>query len=208
MNLREQAQSAADVVAEAQKAYTLAFNAYYDTLEVLEDTRFWQIMGWYREEVFTCTFGLKRNNRDAAHELLRKALVSHYPNFTITEAMQFAKTYEAKVAAIYKPLFDTVEDRGDDGYGDLLDSLPLVGEELYLRCLDPIPFNGSNSQFEEAVKAACSDYRHDTPHVCWEFKKFVLQGENYNRMFLKDKCQEFFVAHAQRTPSNPVKRYT
>ena len=204
-NELQEAQLAANAVADAQTVYAEAFNAYYDTLEVLEDTRFWQIMDWYREEVkhlllrevvllneFTCTLGLKRNNRDAAHELLRKALVGHYHNFTVTEAMRFAKTYEAKVAAIYKPLFDTVEGRGDDGYDDLLDSLPLVGKEFYVRCLDSASFNGSNARFEKAVKEACSNYRHDTPHVCFEFKKFVLQGENYNRMDLKDKCQSFF----------------
>jgi hypothetical protein len=46
-------------------------------------------------------------------------------------AVSFVVTYEVMVAALYKPLFDVVDDQGDDGFGDVLDSFPLFGEERY-----------------------------------------------------------------------------
>ena len=46
-------------------------------------------------------------------------------------AIRFVSTYVSKVAELYKPLFEVIEGYGDDGYGDLLDSFPLFGQERY-----------------------------------------------------------------------------
>jgi len=80
-------------------------------------------------------------------------------------AMRFIRTYNKKVDALYKPLFDTIDGFGDDGYGDILDSFPLFGRERY----------------EKALKGEIEGSSKDQ-----------YQGENYMRMSLEDVFKKKF----------------
>ncbi len=48
---------------------------------------------------------------------------------TFDELVSFMENWQAVTAALHETLFDIVTDKGDDGYSDLCDALPLIGRQ-------------------------------------------------------------------------------
>lgn len=198
--LKEAQKVAIAAHSESRQTYRLAFRKWFHSLDLLDDKRFWSLLNHYRLEVI---LGIVRGVRvkdiaDAAHEFFRKS-VTHDGDWSYEEAAAFAVTYRAKMVATNDPLYDTITDRGDDAYSDLLDSLPLVGPEIYQRSLEG-DFS-RNATFEKAVRESLSRTVADTlidaeegdlKHHIAAVQQFVLHGENYNATSLEEKAEQFF----------------
>ena len=176
----------------AQQAYHAAFRAFFDGLPALQDDRFWQLQPLLVQEVGQFRFKYGRTNgvEQAAQELFRKPLADNVAagsqggcGYSLHEAVGFAKAWEGFRRRLYRPLFDVVEDRSDDGYGDLLDGLPLAGRQVVDGAL--AGEFGNHRQFEQAVESACQT----TPGLA----ELILQGENYLAMHLFEAGQAAFV---------------
>jgi hypothetical protein len=181
-----------------------------ESIEPLEDGRFWDLLKHYRSEVIQYVMLYGRDTESAADEFFRKSTFGSMRgvDWNFDEAMAFIAAYEIKVKSLYQPLFDIVEGRGDDGYGDLLDSLPLAGRETYEKCLTRKFFD--NEEFEDFVKHSAqtiitkhcsSGFQLDTNKVVIKFQKHILNGENYNRMKLREQAEKFFVHKVENDQS-------
>ena len=186
-------QGAATAYRAAEQNYHAAFRDYFDgEITPLPEDRFWQLQRVFVREVVTYRFGYGRSNgvEQAARELFRKPLADDFhgrgdddaPRYSLREAIQFARSWRELSRRLYRPLFDVVEGRGDDAYGDLLDALPLAGREVVHKSLDHA--YGNHRQFEQDVRDACGDQ----PRLA----ELILHGENYVAMALMEAAQEYF----------------
>lgn len=167
----------------AEDAFEHGFDEYMHELEFLPDDRFFEIVELYLKEVVG--FRLRRGNTNgvgmAAWELFRKALCGEQ-GYDGIEMLRFAKTYGAVRQRLYTPLFDVVKSRGDDGYGDLLDNLPLLGQEAYVAML-----GGKYSEDDILNEAMKVEERN--------FFSFVWRGENYHKESLWDAASKYCFFH-------------
>jgi hypothetical protein len=189
MNVNE----AASQFRVAQENYDKSFRAYFaNEVTSLPDDRFWQLQSVFVGEVASFRFGYGRTNgvEQAARELFRKPLASDFngrgnrdvPRYSMHEAIQFAKSWRELTRRLYQPLFDVIEDRSDDAYGDLLDALPLAGRDVVQKLLGREFAN--QDQFEQTVRDACKE--------CPQMAELTLRGENYVGMSLMDAAREYF----------------
>jgi len=147
-------------------------------------------------EVICFRFGYNRTYgvEHAARELFRKPLANDFHRhdvqpalrYTLTEATQFAKSWQQLSRRLYQPLFDVVTDRSDDAYSDLLDALPLAGRTVIEASLAR-EYNQSQ-RFEQAVRAACTS--------CPPLAGLILHGEHYIGMLLGDAARDYFAMAA------------
>ncbi len=105
------------------------------------------------------------------------------------EAMQFANMWDSMSDKLYKPLFDIINDRGDDAYGDLLDALPLAGREVVERALKK-EFANEN-ELGAAIRTSVESFEDGKARI-------ILRGENYFAMSLRDEARRRFVYEAQQ----------
>ncbi len=199
----EVAVAAAMAHSKAQASYKKAFRDYFNSLEVLDDDTFWKMLDHLRMLLIERRVNGQALKR-AVDELFR--LPSFWqgclrgtcgggkdPGYTTIDAIRFAKTYDEKKAALYDPLFDVVTGRGDDSYGDLLDSLPILGRELYENCVNK-KFRNNRAFGAARAKAALAVAPH--PQTAGLLTNFVLNGENYVEMSLFDEAESRFVQYA------------
>ena len=202
----------------ADVTYHEGFRAYMDDLDCLNDDRFWAILNKFRSllnrKSLSTTLAVDELFRLAtetdlvaqAEEYQERGIDVGDNNYSTLETIRFAKTYRVKAAALCKPLFDVIEGRGDDSYGDLLDNLPLMGQDMYKQLIG----NGEKSNyrnhsvFESAVKDVIllEDFGSDTDKaLAWDeykgdknrMRKHVLQGENYNGLRLAEQAERRFI---------------
>jgi hypothetical protein len=182
---------------EAKKQYNTAFRDYFaNQVTELPEDRFWELQAVFQRDVCTFRFGYKRTNgvEQAAGEFFRKPLANDFgkaPTYSLEEAISFAKSWQGWRGRLYEPLFDVVEDRGDDAYGDLLDALPLAGRDLVGKA--QAGEFGNQQQFDAAV---LEGYGGND-----QLAKLILHGENYVAMSLCDGAQEYFAAKAETWPT-------
>jgi hypothetical protein len=165
--------------------------------------RFWELAWVLRNEVYQFRFGYGRTNgvQDAASEFFRKPYADDFgpnfrsaePTYTLDEAIQLAKTWRHVTRDLYDPLFDVVEGRSDDAYGDLLDALPLAGRDVVQKALDR-EF-GNNIQFERAVCDVCQARGQG------KMADLILHGENYVATALYDAASRFFAIQSDQGPT-------
>jgi len=178
---------------EAQENYNTAFRDYFaNQVTELPEDRFWELQEVFQRDVCTFRFGYKRTNgvEQAASEFFRKPLADDFgksPRYSLEEAIRFAKSWQGWQRRLYQPLFDVVEDRGDDAYGDLLDALPLAGRDLVSNTL-ACEF-GNQRQFDAGVLEGCGGNE--------QLAKLILHGENYVAMSLADAAQEHYATNAE-----------
>ena len=193
MNARE----AAAVFRAAQENYHAAFRDYFaNEIISLPNERFWQLQQVFVREVLTYRFGYGLTNgvAQACREFFRKPWANDFgkhASYTLEEAIRFAKSWQGWRGRLYQPLFNVVEDRGDDAYGDLLDALPLAGRDLVGKAL--AREFGNQRQFEAVVQDGCAGNE--------KLAKLILHGENYVAMALAEAAQEYFAA--QRDGETP-----
>lgn len=184
----------------AQESYHTAFRDHFaNDIEALMDERFWQLHTVFLREVvlYRIAYGRSHGIGQAAEELFRKPLAGDFRgygesgadkplHYSMTEAIQFAKSWQRLSRRLYEPLFNVVEDRSDDAYGDLLDALPLARREVAENSLGRMYGNGE--QFEEAVRDACGGHP--------ELAQLILRGENYVGMALQDAARDYYASAA------------
>ena len=182
---------------EAKEHYNTAFRDYFASqVTELPDDRFWELQAVFQRDVCTFRFGYKRTNGvdQAAREFFRKPLADDFgkaPRYSLEEAIRFAKTWDGWRKKLYQPLFDVVEDRGDDAYGDLLDALPLAGSDLVGNAL--AREFGNQQQLDAGVLEGCGGNE--------QLAKLILHGENYVAMALADAAQEHYATNAEDWPT-------
>jgi hypothetical protein len=180
---------------DAREAYHKLFRQHFNNQVLpLSERRFWQLQPVFTEEVYRYRFGYGRTNgvEQAARELFRKPLADDFHgrdgqpvlSYTLVEATQFAKTWQDLQRQLYTPLFDVVDGRGDEAYGDLLDALPLAGRSVVEASL--AGEYGNNRVFEEAVLEVCLSA------TMLQLTDLILHGENYVGMSLFDAAMECF----------------
>jgi len=96
--------------------------------ELLPDDEFWPLVAELNRWI-----EMRKNHAIAAEQFIHTLTYNHVRGLETdrTTAMRFVKTYNEKSHALYKPLYDVIKNCGDDGYGDILDSFPLFGQERY-----------------------------------------------------------------------------
>ena len=196
-----------------------AFRHYMAELPVLDGDRFWEILEKYFRPLVVERIYRQDAAKDAISEFFRvqsaagKVQVYDARNggyryeecpYTFDEALRFAKTWGEYKSSLYKPLFEVVEDKGDDGYGDLLDSLVLAGETVHNACHDHD--YGDNEEFREAVKDTLEQVVDTQMNKADDERRakvkkrlvsFVIDGENYFEMRFSDIAQSWFVIWAR-----------
>lgn len=180
---------------QAETEYNTAFRQYLsDELSDLPDDRFWQLQPALRQEVLRFRFSHARTNgvEQAAREFFRKPLAGDFSGveYTMEDAIRFAKTWRSVSRRLYEPLFDVVKDRGDDAYGDLLDAVPLAGREVVEKSIRR-EF-GNHEQFDAAVLNGCDGDQRPC--------ELILRGENYVGMSLADAAREYFAFSVTESP--------
>ncbi len=172
-------------------AYKNAFDAFWETVKVLPDKRFFEIIALYVREITEYRFTLGRTDgvETAAKELFRKALCKE-KGYSMDELIRFAKTYEEIKRRLYTPLFELVKGKGDDSYGDLIDNLPLLGHKMFKSLEDKDFGNPSVVRGQVTIASGLALGLSDGQAM-----KFIWEGENYNGMSLRDAAEEYLYLH-------------
>jgi len=192
-------ETAACILNQSQDNYRKAWNIFYAESEPMCSTdRFFEILEHF--------FGIivderSKGGRDmdavkrAAKELVRRSHVEHYYGenwamlrfpFSFDEILMFARRWNDMYEELHKVLFDTVTDKGDDSYGDFIDSLPLAGRHVVEKCLEGgYSHRGLTHGINHAMK------KRDKGNTVVEVE-MVLQGENYFRMSLNDALKDMY----------------
>lgn len=162
------------------------------------DDKFWQMMDIFRGCVNQSCIMYGRTNgaEDACDELFRKAMTGESQrlgafSYTMLEAIGFAKKYNEISDRIATAIGEADWDRGDDGFGDLCDSLPLLSLEFFLRA------EGGEVRQETTIAGFCNmtakvfadklkPGEQEKHYEGW--RTLVLRGENYFCMKLSDEC--------------------
>ena len=186
----------------AEDGFEKAMMALERAIEPLSDDEFWPMVDAFRAEILG-GFCSDRTTEQNAHNL--HCHMAERGEAKALKYMRFAKAWEAKKSVAYSPLFDTIKDRGDDGYGDFLDSFPLVGREVFEKALTG--YFGNEDAMKDAAREALrgavtakatSEYRTDEENaanvvkVGEELVSHIFHGENYNGMTLQEKGREVF----------------
>jgi len=194
----------------AQETYHEEFKNYFRSqVEPLDVDRFWQLQPVFVQLVCDYRFGYDRTNgvEQAAEEFFRKPYAGDFksyggpdvPVYSLDEAVRFARTWEQITEQLHQPLFDVDTDRSDDGYGDLLDTLPLTGRAVVDHALKTGDAPGSgftnNAEIERAVSRAC--VKDGWPRLAG----LILQGENHIGMFLAEAAENYFALSTAQEPS-------
>ena len=190
----------------AARAKDKANTEYHETwlqatanVERLDVNRFWAILELWKSSILN----LDRHDvsKYACDELFRqcicddlivrgKSLAQGGGKVTFDELVRFIENYEAITAALHDYLFDVVEGKGDDSYGDLCDGLPLIGREGVKLLLSMDNNHENNPAVEGIIRDNCG--KHDAD----KWTDMIWNGENYWRMFLGDEAERRYVREA------------
>jgi hypothetical protein len=175
---------------ESNKAYEVAFRKEIRSLTPMKLEEFWEVIP------FLATRVVSDNDVDSAmHNLMCNLVYQSYgkcpPSFDDLSSLvawelvvRFLNKYEEVKSTLHKKCNDLRGlERGDDGYGDLMDSLPLAGKDIVEGLInDDI---ATYKQLEEAFTL-----KNDQP-----LKKFILDGENYITMKLEEALQSAYLSN-------------
>lgn len=189
---------------EAEKAYREAWDKARETTERLDVDRFWAIMDLWKSSVIR----MGRDSKQACDELFRQCVCGELivrgktraaggGKVTFDELVRFIENYEAITSALYGHLFDVVDGKGDDSYGDLCDSLPLVGREGVKDLLALRNDQENNEAVVSIIEYNCVGHDKD------EWVHFIWDGENYFRMFLEDEARRRYSGEAVEHDPKP-----
>jgi hypothetical protein len=197
----EAAQDAAWHLKIAQDAYEGATVHLEHSLDVLPPDEFWPLVHAYRMEVFQA----KRNGRDSKHAADCFRCHMHGDENVGLLLLRMSKTWSETRRPLYKALDKITSGRGDDSYGDLLDSMPYAGRDVYEKILSGHFAN--EGEIREAVREALREPVRESMVSRWQPNvtdekieagidsaiKLIFSGENYNSMFLANEGKRAFV---------------
>jgi len=205
---------ASDAVAfsHARSRYDKAFRLLRMTTPAVEPEHFWPMADAFRMLVLrTMQHRTEGVSDAAADEFMRQAVIGQ-SSWGLPAAVHFAISYGDYQRKAYaggdgcRFSFG----RGDDGYGDLMDSVVLLGREFNERLhagrfYDLSDFNAAvKERCDSAVTASDFPFQYsDAPDshraaMASRLRKFILQGENYCGMMLCDAAQKWIALEAVR----------
>jgi hypothetical protein len=182
----EALKATARVKINADEQYRKAFNSFMAELDELEDTElFWRIT-----DILAEAFKGKRTppTESAVHNLFHACLWSNrvvegiYQTSELaawSQMAQYCISLRELKRALSTKLWDLPGlERGDDGYGDLIDCLPLAGRKV----IEGI-FEDDIANYKQLAKAVSDHPLGDS---------FFLYGEHYIDMGLEEKVKDAF----------------
>lgn len=180
---------------KAQEAYDDAFNRFESESGLMEDAKFWKVVDYFRNNGIDLRFDWELM-KHSTEEFARKVRCGYkeVSMIKVEDLILFFKTYCEKVGNLYKPLFGIVKNRGDDAYGDLLDTFPLLGEDMYNKAINK-KFR-DNDHMEAEI---CNKVNNLLPNAASGYptasdgKKLVYiftEGENYFQTSLGNSIKE------------------
>lgn len=174
---------------EAEKAYKRSFNKIFDNHLTLDPHHFNHVCDALKH----CILKAKDNDVETAiNELCRQVVCNQTVlasddveyGLTFEDLFGFVKLWNYYVEIIKlgfeKDGINHKLGRGDDGYGDLCDALPLVGKEFIERIVNQDIL--SNRQLEYGVEDALKS---------GHFFGLVLHGENYFSTKMEDALSKW-----------------
>jgi len=172
----------ADELRKAEGRYDTAFDHWAQTVPTLAPEYFWRVIGTLRTIWEECKFDPER----AADEYLRRASIAGENE--LAAAIHFCVSYRRYAEGMRGACEHITQgwERGDDSFGDLMDSLPMAGEQVYVEVKsgdffgyngmdDIVLINDLESRVGEAVPNAADK---------------ILHGENYWASTLEQAAQE------------------
>lgn len=182
---------------DMERNFSVAFENAFDDVELFItddsiDDKFFEMM----KELQTCMFtGYSRRKPKKAIDAFVGQCVREDRFF---DAMRFARTYSHVSYLFSEGLFDYIEGYGDDSFSDLCDSLPLGGRKVINAVLAGEINN--TQELETLVHSVVVGREQD------ENRRFILIGENYMRMRLREKLQSSFTYAAECWVKNASSR--
>jgi hypothetical protein len=182
----------ATAFADARSQWKQQFLLFRHHVPTLSPELFWHKVVLFRDILLDRMLHPRGSNSSAseaaADEFMRLTVVN---GGDLGEAVHFACSWRryANMAHAAGDRAPFGFDRGDDGYGDLMDALPLLGQKIHNKLVG----GGFNSlaEFNDAVDVACDTAGRVLNDV-------VLGGENYFGSHLSDAAQKWVVLEARR----------
>lgn len=179
---------------KADEAYEDAWSR--KQVELMHPDRFWPILDAFVKIVGNRDLNQRDASKNACDELYRRCVCGELQGVTFDDLIQFNANWNALSSELHTALFNTVTGKGDDSYGDLCDSLPLIGRENVTRLL-----NDGTLTNDDIVDIIENSRPIGTNKDVW--REFVWEGENYFTMFLEDEARERFVHVARQSGPRP-----
>ena len=181
--------AAARSLRNAQRVFDDHWLAWFNAQPVLAQSKFWRMIDALRAEVINFRFGLKRSNgiEHACEEFMRKALVGR-ADYTLDEAIRFARTYEQAVERLRARYGG-----GCDSRNDLLDAMPLCGKA----CLSFTP-NAEISELQMQIEAVFHDATFARAADVMKLTRLICEGENYIAMRICEAAKQVWLADSAR----------
>lgn len=179
---------------KADEAYEKAWRAERANPRKLDVDRFWAIMDYFRKEVIAKAH--RFDSKYATDELFRRCICDQLEvggaKVTFDELVRFIENYNALDSAINTALYNLVSDKSDDSYGDLCDSLPIVGRKgvKKLLTLSEDKWHDNNT----VIGIIDDNCPKGVDPEKW--RQFIWNGENYFSMFFEDSARERYVREA------------
>ena len=183
--LTDQIMEQANAYRVAQAKFDTEFRQFAGGVPPLAPEHFWPMVEQFRKTLLrTMTYRKETAVEVTASEFLRELSMQK----NLAAGIHFALSWDGYVTKAHragnKAPFSW--ERGDDGYGDLMDSLPILGQDVF-DSLEARRFN-TLDEFNDRIELLC-------PANCLNsvLKDMVLNGENYFGMSLREAAQKWVV---------------
>jgi len=176
------------------KAY---IDGWFDNIPVLDDNMYENILEEYRTMILTSRWDRERV-KHSVDEMVRRALCRE-SFYTFEQLVGFYKKFASVKKELYSylPLWNAKLDKGDDSFGDFIDSIQMVHPGLATYILNS-DFDGKDDLvdvkklkkfYEKAAReTACDLNRLSIPEE--KLVDFWWNGENYNAFLLIQRLEE------------------
>ena len=187
---------------QAKARYEKAFRTFQNGVPPLSPEHFWPMADVFRKVVLlTMIHGRERIGEAAADEFMRRAAIGELP-WSVSAAVHFCLSYRhyADLAHAGGDKCKFGFDRGDDGYGDLMDAVVILGRDFNRQLYAGRFYDLSD--FHEAVRQVSAasvqpgefpftyskDANGSRASLAKRLCDAVRRGENYFAMTLEDEA--------------------
>lgn len=205
----------ARVLKQAQDKYDELMRNYGSLISIKhpqDEPTFWRTTEFFRVLLFQAITTDRAEPVDwAADEMCRVATYDHARTWwvdsfqasqgiTFPTVLAYAHTYENYRHKAYK-LVDAMKQietgKGDDGFGDMMDSLPILGPKFFRRMEKMRFYNYKHFRHviretvREHVQALGDKYTYYEDKIVKKVSAMIIDGENYFGMTLEEKAKEW-----------------
>jgi hypothetical protein len=200
---------------QAATSYNKEFRLFLHSVPPMAPDFFWPMVDKFRADVLSAMiYRRERFAEHAADEFLRRA---QFGTDSFAEAVHFALSWRDYKDRAYEcgDRFRFSWNRGDDGYGDLMDAVVLLGRDFNerlaagtFRSLDWFELEAEKSCIAAAAGTAGLSHfdcdggvvstHSDRLALARRLREVVLHGENYFAMSLEDEAQKRIAYEAAR----------